>query len=74
MRYEVSVRVIGDARKVYKYLALEGGLGDRSRTSVRKDKGDVVADVRAEDAAALRSALNALSQGLAVYEKMAVDG
>lgn len=70
MKYEVSLKVCGDAEKLYECFEPELGGKGRARFSLKKGKGYVLFEIKAEDSVALRATLNSITKLLTVYEKI----
>lgn len=70
MKYTGIVTAHGDAQRLVESVRLEMGNFGRSRVEVKTTPQGAIFEIEADDAIALRASLNALSQSLAVFEKM----
>lgn len=70
MKYEATIVVDGDA-KIHECMEQELIDYDRASFSMEKDNGKLRFVIEAKDAVALRATLNAITQSLTVYEKVA---
>ncbi len=70
MKYSASIKVTGNRESLLECFAPEGIDKERSKYSVKKQGGDVIFEVEAKDATALRATVNTITQLLTVHEKM----
>ncbi|MBI4438564.1 KEOPS complex Pcc1-like subunit [Candidatus Woesearchaeota archaeon] len=72
MEYLAQIKIRSDADLVYKTLLPDKKdlKADRSSYTIKKSDGEVLIDIKAADAVALRAAINAITKSLDVIEKI----
>lgn len=70
MDYKAEITVKGNADEIFRLLQPEKISRERSTLELLKKEGEIVITVEAADAVALRAAMNALTQVLAVHSRM----
>ena len=70
MRYKSSIIVYDGAKDLIKALKLnDDAKNDRSSIAVRKEGDNLVIEIVAKDAVALRAAVNSMTKLLVVFDK-----
>ncbi len=72
MKYEATLTAEGDADNIYKVFEAEDKdfKNNRANYKVLRRDEEIVFEINAQDASALRAVLDAIAKKLKVYEKM----